>query len=61
LEEAKFGVSWHFLGGKSSTRLIARLFLVDVSEFMQSFFALNGYGTFTLHFFQDYEIASLKP
>jgi hypothetical protein len=39
-----------FLGGKSSTRLIARLFLVDVSEFLQSFFALNGYGTFTLHF-----------
>jgi hypothetical protein len=50
-----------FLGGKSSTRLIARLFLVDVSEFLQSFFALNGYDIFTLHFFQDYEIASLKP
>jgi hypothetical protein len=27
-----------FLGGKSSTRIIARLFLVDVSEFLQSFF-----------------------
>ena len=50
-----------FLGGKSSTRLIAILFLVNVSEFMQSFFALNGYSTFTLYFFQDYEIASLKP
>jgi hypothetical protein len=50
-----------FLGGKSSTRLIARLFLVDVSEFLQSFFDLNGYGTFTLHLFQDYEIAGLKP
>ena len=50
-----------FLGGKSSTRLIARLFLVDVSEFLQSFFSLNGYGTFTLNFFQDYEIASLRP
>ena len=55
---ASFGI---FLGGKSSTRLIARLFLVNVSEFMKYFFALNGYGTFTLHFFQDYEIASLKP
>ena len=50
-----------FLGGKSSTRLIARFFLVDVSEFLQSFFALNGYGTFNFHLFQDYEIASLKP
>jgi hypothetical protein len=49
-----------FLGGISSTRLVARLFLVDVSEFLQSFFPLNGYGTFTLHLFQDYEIASLK-
>jgi hypothetical protein len=39
-----------FLVGKSSTRLIARLFLVDVSEFLQSFFVLNGYGTFTLHY-----------
>jgi hypothetical protein len=51
--------SWHFLGGKSSTRLIARLLLVDVSEFLQSFFALNGYGVFALHLFQDYEIASI--
>jgi hypothetical protein len=50
-----------FLGGQSSTRLIATLFLVDVSEFMKSFFYLNGYGTFTLHLFQYYEIASLKP
>jgi hypothetical protein len=50
-----------FLGGKYSTRLIARLFLVDVSEFLQSCFALNGYGVFTLHLFQDYEIASVKP
>jgi hypothetical protein len=50
-----------FLGGKSSTRLIARLFLVNVSEFMQSFFDLNGYGAFALQFFQDYEFASLKP
>jgi hypothetical protein len=50
-----------FLGGKSSTRLIARLFLVNVSEFLQFFFTLNGYSTFTLRFFQDYEIASLKP
>jgi hypothetical protein len=50
-----------FLGGKSSTRLIARLFLVDVSEFLQYLFDLNGYGTFTLHLFQYYEIASLKP
>jgi hypothetical protein len=31
-----------FLGGKSSTRLIARLFLVDVSDFLQSFFTLRG-------------------
>jgi hypothetical protein len=43
-----------FLGGKYSTRLIARLFLVDVSEFRQSFFSFNGYGTFTLHLCQDY-------
>jgi hypothetical protein len=50
-----------FLGGKSSTRAIARLFLVNVSKFMQFFFILNGYGTFTLHFFQYYEIASVKP
>jgi hypothetical protein len=50
-----------FLGGISSTKLIARLFLVDLSEFLQSFFALNGYDTFTFHLFQDYEIASLKP
>jgi hypothetical protein len=50
-----------FLGGKSSTRLIARLFLVDVNEFLQSLFSLNGYGVFTLHLFQYYEIASLKP
>jgi hypothetical protein len=49
------------LGGKSSTRLIARLFLVDVSEFLKSFFSLNDYGIFTLHLFQDYEISSLKP
>jgi hypothetical protein len=61
LEEAKFGVSWHFLGGKYSTKLIARLFLVDVIEFLQSFFSLNGYGVFTLNLFQDYEIASVKP
>jgi hypothetical protein len=61
LEEANFGVFGIFLGGKSSTRPIARLFLVNVSEFLQFFFTLNGYGTFTLHFFQDYEIASLKP
>ena len=50
MEEAKFGVFWHFLGGRSSTRLIARLFLVDVSEFLKFFFTLNGYSTFTLHF-----------
>jgi hypothetical protein len=53
-----FGI---FLGGKSSTRPIARLFLVNVSKFLQFFFILNGYGVFILHFFQDYEIASLKP
>jgi hypothetical protein len=50
-----------FLGGKSSTRLISKLFLVDVSEFMQSFFVLNGYSIFTFHLFQYYEISSLKP
>jgi hypothetical protein len=50
LEEAYIGVFWHFLGGKSSTRLFARLFLVNVSEFLQFFFTLNGYSTFTLHF-----------
>jgi hypothetical protein len=43
LEEAKLGVFCHFLGGRSSTMLIARLFLVDVSEFLQFFFTLNGY------------------
>jgi hypothetical protein len=53
-----FGI---FLGGKSSTRPISRLFLVNVSKFLQFFFFLNGYSTFTLHFFQEYEIASLKP
>jgi hypothetical protein len=53
-----FGI---FLGGKSSTRPIAKFFLVNVSKFLQFFFILNGYGTFILHFFQDYEIASLKP
>jgi hypothetical protein len=50
-----------FLGGKSSTRPIARLFLVNVSKFLQLFFILNCYGVFILHFFQDYEIVSLKP
>jgi hypothetical protein len=50
-----------FLGGKSSTRLIYRLLLVDVSEFLQSFFFLNGYGIFNLNLYQDYEISSLKP
>jgi hypothetical protein len=50
-----------FLGGKSSTRHIARLLLVIVIKFLQFFFILNGYGTFIFHFFQDYEIASLKP
>jgi len=50
-----------FIDGKFSTSLIARLFLVDVSEFLKSLFSLNGYGTFTLHLFQDYEIACLKP
>jgi hypothetical protein len=49
-----------FLGGQSSNRPIARLFLVNVSKFMQLFFILNGYGTFIFHFLQDYEIASLK-
>jgi hypothetical protein len=39
-----------FLGGKSSTRLFARLFLVNVSEFLQFLFTSNGYSTFTLHF-----------
>ena len=34
---------------------IYRLFLVDESEFLQSFFFLNAYGTCTLHLFQDYE------
>jgi hypothetical protein len=61
LEKANFGVFGIFLGGKSSTRPIPRLFLVNVSEFLKFFFYLNGYGTFTLHFFQDYEIASLNP
>jgi hypothetical protein len=60
LEEAYIGIFGIFLGGKSSTRLIARLFLVNVSEFLQFFFTLNGYSTYNLHFFQDYEIASLK-
>jgi hypothetical protein len=50
LEEAYIGVFWHFLGGKSSTRLFARLFLGSVSEFLQFFFTWNGYSTFTLHF-----------
>jgi hypothetical protein len=60
LEEANFGVFGIFLGGKSSTRPITRLFFVNVSKFLQFFFILNGYGSFTLHFFQDYEISSLK-
>jgi hypothetical protein len=49
LEEACLGVFWHFLGGKSSTREFARLFLVSVSEIMQFFFPLNGYSIFTFH------------
>jgi hypothetical protein len=61
LEEAYIGVFGIFLGGKYSTKPIDSLFLVDLSEFMKFFFNLNGYSTFTFHFFQDYEIASLKP
>ena len=48
--KATLAVFVHFLGGKSSTRLFARLFLVNVSEFLQFFFSLNGYSIFTLHF-----------
>jgi hypothetical protein len=50
LEEAYIGVFWHFLGGRCSTRVFARLFLVNVGEFLQFFFLLNGYSIFTLHF-----------
>jgi hypothetical protein len=50
LEEAYLGVFWHFLGGKSSTRAYARLFLVNVSEILELFFPLNGYSIFTFHF-----------
>jgi hypothetical protein len=48
--KANLGVFGHFLGGKSSTRAYARLFLVNVSKIMQFFFLLNGYSIFTLHF-----------
>jgi hypothetical protein len=34
---------------------------VNVSNFFAILLHLNGYGVFILHFFQDYEIASLKP
>jgi hypothetical protein len=61
LEESYFGIFWHFIGGKSSTRLLDRLFLVNVSEYLQFVFTFNGYSTFTFSFSQDYEIASLKP
>jgi hypothetical protein len=49
-EKAYLGVFWHFLGGKSSTMLFSRLFLVNVSEFMQFVFPLNGYSILTLDF-----------
>jgi hypothetical protein len=49
-KEAYLVFFWHFLGGRSSTRVFVRIFLVNVSEFLQIFFPLNGYSIFTLHF-----------
>jgi hypothetical protein len=58
LKEAFLGYYLRFLGGRFTTKVWLNECLINVSEFLQSFFYLNGYGIFYLHF---NEISWIKP